>query len=238
MLDRTGTLGRRANLPETIVQEFTRLVETGAVRLGDRLPPESELAETWGVGRSSVREAFRVFQLLGVIESTPGRGTYLSNTAPLLLITDWARFTEVRAVSEILEARIILESGTVRLAADRATPEDIAQMEAALARGWAAQGDAEASVQASLDFHMAVAAAAHNETLLLTSRLLRVFYYESSRLSRRDPESYVALLRDHERILQTIKARDPDGAAELMVAHLRHGTRFLFRPGGEGAPCC
>lgn len=254
MLDRTGNLGRKVTLVETIVQEFLRLVEEGAVRPGDRIPPESELAETWGVGRSSVREAFRVFQLLGVTESAPGRGTYLANTAPLMLITDWSRYSEVKSVSGIIEARFVLESGTVRLAAERATDEDLARLQEAVDRGRAALGNAEASIQASLDFHMAVAEAAHNETLLLVSRLLRAFYYESTRLSRRDPESYQVLLRDHEAILQAVRARDPERAADLMIDHFRHGTRFIVAtsegtpaagdegvagsPGDQGPSCC
>lgn len=237
MLDRTGNLGRKVTLVETIVQEFLRLVEEGAVRPGDRIPPEHELAETWGVGRSSVREAFRVFQLLGVTESAPGRGTYLANTAPLMLITDWSRYSEVKSVSGIIEARIVLESATVRLAAERATDEDLAKLQEAVDRGRAALGNAEASIQASLDFHMAVAEATHNETLLLINRLLRAFYYESTRLSRRDPESYQVLLRDHEAILEAIRDRDPERAAELMVDHFRHGTRFIVatREGASAA---
>ena len=71
------------SVARTIVQEVARLAIEGKIKLGRKLHPESELAEIWGVARSSVREAFRVFQVLGVTEAKPGRGTTLLNAAPL-----------------------------------------------------------------------------------------------------------------------------------------------------------
>ncbi len=228
MLERFGSLPRRTSIVESIVQQLLNLVQQGVLRPGDRLPTEHELAEVWGVGRSSVREALRVFQLLGAIESRPGKGAVLANLAPLFLITDWSQFTGVASVSDILEARAVLEPAIVRLAAVRADEEDIARLRETIERGWAARDDAEAGLQARLDFHIVLMEVADNATLLLISRLLRALYYESTRLTERDPDTAPLLLRDHEEILEAIKAHDPDRAAEAMARHLRHGTRLVL----------
>src|SRR3972149_3201721 len=102
---------RRSSLPEAIVQGFARFVAEGGIKPGDRIPPENELAEAWKGGRSSVREAFRVFQLLGVVEAKPGRGTILANTAPLFALIDWSRFTGEDAIGGIGEARVAAAPG-------------------------------------------------------------------------------------------------------------------------------
>jgi len=234
MISSSGTLRgssieRPASLAAVIVDEFVRLVADGTIKIGDRLPSESELAEAWGVGRSSLREAFRMFQLLGVVESARGRGTVLVNAAPLFMLTEWSRFTGAGAVADIVEARLVLESAVVRLAAERATTDDIERVGETIARGRAAIGDSEASIQASLDFHTAVAAATGNQTLLLVTRLLRSLYHQSTYLSRRNPANYASLLQDHEQILEAIMSHDPEQAAQCTASHLRQGISFVLQ---------
>lgn len=230
------TIERRTSLPEAIVREFARFVAEGGMKPGDRIPPEGELADAWKVGRSSVREAFRVFQLLGVVEAKPGRGTILANTAPLFALTDWSRFTDADAIWDIVEARLVLEPALAGLAAERATEEDLKRMAETIERSRRSIGDPEASTQASLDFHMAVAAATQNQTLLLATRLLRSLYFESTRLTRRDVENYASLLRDHEEIYEAIKERDPERAARATEQHLRQGVSFSLRALTKGGP--
>ncbi len=233
------TIERRTSLPEAIVHEFAKFVADGGMKPGDRIPPEGELADAWKVGRSSVREAFRVFQLLGVVEAKPGRGTILANTAPLFALIDWSRFTGAEAIWDIVEARLVLEPTLASLAAERATEQDLEEIAETIERSRRAIGDREASVQASLDFHTAVAAATQNQTLLLTTRLLRSLWLESTRFTRRDPDEYSSLLRDHEEIYAAIKKRDPERAARATEQHLRQGVTFsleaLGKSGGADA---
>jgi GntR family transcriptional repressor for pyruvate dehydrogenase complex len=233
-----SAIAPRRSVPGAIIEEFVRLVAEGAIRLGDRLPPESELASTWKVGRSSIREAFGALQLLGVVEATPGRGTVLSNTAPLFALIDWSRFSRAEAISDIVEARLELEPAIARLAAERASEENLRRIEDTVARGRMSIGDAEASIQASLDFHGAVAAATRNQTLQLMTRLLRSLYFESTRHSRRDPDSYRKLLRDHEVIYEAVRAHEPERAARAVQEHLRQGISLVTKTlaeDGEGA---
>jgi GntR family transcriptional repressor for pyruvate dehydrogenase complex len=234
------SLPRGASVTETIVKEVARLAIEGKIALGQKLPPEAELAETWGVARSSVREAFRVFQMLGVTDARPGRGTLLVNTAPLFALIDWSHFTRADFIEDIVEARLVLEPMLAAMAARRADAAAIQAIQDTIDAGRRAIGNAAESIQAALDFHTAVAAAAGNETLLLTTRLLRSLYMESARTTRRDADNYHALLADHERILAAIRDRDPERAARESEAHMKHGLDIVLQrdtAAKEGCGC-
>jgi GntR family transcriptional repressor for pyruvate dehydrogenase complex len=227
------SIPRGASVAETIVKEVARQAIEGKIKLGQKLPPEGELAETWGVARSSVREAFRVFQMLGVIEAKPGRGTILVNTAPLFALIDWSHFTRPEFIKDIVGARLVLEPVLAAMAARRGDPAAIQAIQDTIDAGYRAIGDQEA-----LDFHTAVAAAAGNETLLLTTRLLRSLYQESARTTRRKPENYHALLADHERILQAIRDGDAERAARESEHHMKHGLDIVFGTDGVADAAC
>lgn len=219
---------RGASVTETIVHEVARLALDGRIKPGEKFPSEAELAENWKVARSSIREAFRVFQMLGVTAAKPGRGTILINTAPLFALIDWSHFTRAELIHDIVEARLVLEPIIAAMAARRQDGEGIRGIEKTLEAGYAALGDEVASIQAALDFHTAIAEAAGNQTLLLTTRLLRSLYQESARLTRRQPENYSTLLADHEEILRAIRAGDAERAAAASEAHMRHGLNIVF----------
>ena len=225
------SISRGVSLAGSIVHEIARLVALGKIKPGDKFPPEAELAAQMNVGRSSIREAFRVFQMLGVTEAKPGRGTILVNTAPLFALIDWSEFTRADLINDIVEARLALEPLIAAMAARRANADGIRGIEETIAAGHRAIGNEAASIQASLDFHTAVAVAAGNQTLLLTTRLLRSLYFESSRFSRRHPENYSSLLADHEQIFAAIRDRDPKAAAAASENHMQHGLQIVLDSG-------
>ncbi len=225
------SIPRGVSLAGSIVHEITRLVAAGKIKPGDKFPPEAELAAQMGIGRSSIREAFRVFQMLGVTEAKPGRGTVLINTAPLFALIDWSEFTSADLLNDIVEARLALEPLIAAMAAKRADAAGIRGIEETIEASRRAIGNEAASIQAALDFHTAVAAAAGNQTLLLTTRLLRSLYFESTRFSRRHLENYVTLLADHEDILTAIRNRDPKAAAAASENHMRHGFKIVLDSG-------
>jgi GntR family transcriptional repressor for pyruvate dehydrogenase complex len=225
------SIPRGVSLADSIVHEIARLVAVGKIKPGDKFPPEAELATQMNVGRSSIREAFRVFQMLGVTEAKPGRGTILVNTAPLFALIDWSEFSGADLINDIVEARLALEPLIAALAAKRADAAGIRGIEETIEAGRRAIGNEAASIQASLDFHTAVAVAARNQTLILATRLLRSLYFESSRFSRRYPENYAALLADHEEIFAAIRDRDPKAAAAASEKHMRHGLKIVLDSG-------
>ena len=120
------------SLPEVVFKEVQRLIADGELQPGDRLPSETEMAERFGIGRSSIREAMRALQLLGAIEVIQGKGTFVREAGILPLVVDWARISEIGVISEVMEARQFLEVLLAQLAAERATDEDIEALRNAL----------------------------------------------------------------------------------------------------------
>lgn len=222
------SIPRNASLVKSIVFEIARLVAAGKIKTGEKFPPEAMLAEQLKVGRSSIREAFRVFQILGVTEAKPGRGTVLVNTAPLFALTDWSEFTNANLINDIVEARLVLEPLIAAMAAKRADAAGIRRIKDTIEAGRRAIGNEAASIQTSLDFHTAVAEASGNQTLLLATRLLRSLYFESTRFSRRHPENYETLLADHEQIYAAIRNHDSAAASAASESHMRHGLKFVL----------
>jgi len=221
------TIPRTKPVPELILDEITRLITEGILKPGDRLPSENELAERFGVGRSSLREAMRALQLLGIIEVIQGKGTFLRQTTVLPLATDWARLSGMGLISQVMEARQIIEVAIAQLAAERATEEDIAAMRAAIRRAEEARGDSVTSGEASVEFHLALAEATHNEVLALMYKTVRDLYLETARQTQMTPGSVENRLQDHRRIMESVEQQNPELASKLMAEHIEKGRQFL-----------
>src|SRR3989475_9145520 len=116
---------------EEIVRQIKGMIAEGRLKSGDQLPPERELAEKFVVSRTSVREALRALESVGLIEIRPGEGTFVRQVpldalvGPLALVMTSQR----EAIGELFEARRVLEPAIAALAAGRATPEEIHEME-------------------------------------------------------------------------------------------------------------
>jgi len=221
------SISKPPSIPEVVLEEIQRLITEGELRPGDRLPSETELAEHFGVGRSSIREAMRVLHLLGVIEVIQGKGTFVRQPSILPLMIDWSRIAQMGVIAEVMEARQFIEVLLAQLAAERATDEDIEALRAALARSRESISNLESSVQAGVNFHLVLADAAHNQVLALMYRTIRDLYLETARQTRITPEIARDRLHDHERILQAILDRDPEAAAQAMKEHLEKAYQIL-----------
>ncbi len=220
---------RTRSVPEQILDEITRLVTEGVLKPGDRLPSEIELAESFGVGRSSLREAMQALQLLGVVQVVQGRGTFLRETHVLPLALNWARLASGDLISQIMESRQIVEVAIAQLAAERATDEDIVAIQAAIERAVESGGDPELSRRAGVDFHIALAKATHNEVLSLMYQTVWSLYIETTRRTQATPGSIRDSLLGHRQLLESIKQRNPELASQLMAEHIEKGKRSLAR---------
>jgi DNA-binding FadR family transcriptional regulator len=154
--------------PTPLVEQATcRLREqitSGEWPVGTRLPGETTLAATLGVGRSTVREALRELAGAGMVRSRQGAGVFVVATESPW---DWPDTLRRAAVGDVYEVRMLMEVQAVGLAAQRRTDADVAALRAALAnrRAAAAGGDDVAFVEADVALHVAVVAAAHNPVL-------------------------------------------------------------------------
>jgi GntR family transcriptional repressor for pyruvate dehydrogenase complex len=215
------------SIPQVVLEEIQKLIAGGQIRPGDCLPSELGLAERFRVGRSSIREAMRVLHLLGVVEVIQGKGTFVREPGILPLVVDWSRVSKMGVTSEVMEARQFMEVLLAQLAAERATGEDIETLRQSLQHSEATLSNMETNIRAGVDFHLALADAAHNQVLALMYRTIRDLYLEIARRTRITPEIARDRYHDHEHLLQAVINHDPEAAAQAMKEHLDKAYQIL-----------
>ncbi|MFB7916631.1 FadR/GntR family transcriptional regulator [Streptomyces sp. NPDC056061] len=154
---------RPSPLVEQATHHLREQITGGHWPVGTRIPGETTLARTLGVGRSTVREAIRALAALGLLQSRQGAGVFVIADHAA---EDWPTRLRRASVADVYEVRMLIEVEAARLAALRRTDEDLATLDAALTarRAAGAGGDAE-FVEADIALHAAVVAAAHNPVL-------------------------------------------------------------------------
>jgi len=209
----------RSTLVPQVIAQLQAQITSGEWAVGTRLPPEPELAATLGVGRNTLREAVLALVHAGLLERRQGSGTYVVGAHELAGAV--ARRVADAHLAEVLEVRRAFEVEAARLASLRRTPPNLVALDGALATREAAwrSGDAAAFVEADVVLHQTVVAAAHN-------RILAELYADFSSAIRSTladqvgpdltPERYV----DHGRLVEAIRAGDPDRAAAEAGAFL------------------
>jgi GntR family transcriptional repressor for pyruvate dehydrogenase complex len=191
------------------------------------------LAAKLGVSRLTVREAMRTLEARGLLETRRGRVPTVAAPSGAL-VGDFFKSAirrDPRAALELVEVRMALEAHIAALAAQRATRTALAQSEMALAAMWEAEDDSSAFNEADVRFHESLAAATGNRLLFwiieafaepLHEGRLKSFAGHLARGGTTAP-----LIRQHEKILDAVKARDAQGAAEAMRRHLRETEKDL-----------
>lgn len=208
-----------------------------SMRPGDRLPSERRLTEAMGVGRSAIREAISALEVLGVVETRAGSGTYLrASTSELLPQTlSWSLLVDQDATEDLAVVRGALERSAAQEAARTPAADQVARLEELVAAQEAARGDAAAYIEADMAFHQHLAAMAGNPilaALLSTSRsLLRVWFERGVE----DPADIDVAIREHRAVCEAIAARDPQAAASAMESHMRTAAERLVRTPVDGA---
>jgi GntR family transcriptional regulator, transcriptional repressor for pyruvate dehydrogenase complex len=212
---------------EIVRGRIQQMIETGELKPGDRLPAERELAEHFKVSRASLRAALHSIAGMGLLQFRHGSGTYITDGPPVLddgplsLLARLHGFTD----DEMFEARRQLEVGVAGLAAERATKEDIAKLQACIAGMAATLESPRKYLVHDVDFHRAVAVASKNPILgSLVEMVSGVLYRQRSRTvaHARDLASSLTM---HRRIAKAIATRDCERAREAMNQHLLQAQR-------------
>jgi GntR family transcriptional repressor for pyruvate dehydrogenase complex len=213
-----------SRLYEQIVQQIEDSIVKGALKPGDQLPAERELAQQFGVSRTAVREAVKTLREKGLVEAYSGRGTFITNGTSNSIrqsLDRLMKFGQSEGSMHLAEVRSILEPEIAALAAGRIEEQHLVAMREAVAVMDQARHDPEAYIEADLDFHLALAEAAANPVILslidsivgvLREQRLRIFQVEGG------PDRGQI---HHKRILAAIEKRDPGKAREAMRAHLQ-----------------
>ncbi len=213
-----------ARLYEQIVDQIESEVLSGKLRYGDRLPTERDLAEQFGVSRTAVREAVKALREKGLVQSYPGRGTFITDNTARSVRHSLGFIMKIGAVegsTNLTETREILEPEIAMLAATRATADHIAAMRAAVATMDEALDDADAFIEADLAFHLALARATQNAFIpALLDPIVDLLREHRTRTFNTEGAPKRGQLH-HKRILDAVERRDPEAARDAMRAHLR-----------------
>jgi GntR family transcriptional repressor for pyruvate dehydrogenase complex len=218
---------KRTRLYEEVIEQILGLIKNGSLSPGDRLPTERELAGRLNVSRTSVREALRSMEMMGYIESRVGinGGTFIKEftiddiIGPLTRLLNSYKKTE--SVFEFIEARIILESATAKLAARRRDEEDIRQIHETLLFMEREIEKGQIGLVGDHNFHVAVAKSTHNQVLMKIANMLEGLLADSRRATLEIPGIPREALDDHRNILEAIRKKSEKEAVALMKAHLR-----------------
>lgn len=211
---------------EEIAEQLRKLVSTGKLLPGDRLPSERELAERLQVSRASVREALSALEMMGLLEVRSGEGTYIRNVnidsvvAPIA----WVLSLEKDTIVQLMEVRKILESQAVSLAAERAVDAEIREMAEALEMMRQDLEAGQIGEVADIRFHFAITRATHNAILIRIMNSISDTMQQTLKISRsklyNSKEILERLYQEHTAILNAIRAHDPEKACECMLSHL------------------
>jgi GntR family transcriptional repressor for pyruvate dehydrogenase complex len=217
----------------TIVAHVRALINRGTLGPGARLPAERQLARQVGVSRPTVRAGLRTLAALGVVRSRRGSGTYIPDGPPTLGVEALTFVAALHNFSgdDFSEARRILEVAAAGLAAERATPEQLATLADEVAGLFASMTDRQVFLVHDINFHRSLAAASGNPIIASLVEMVSALYYERRRATaeRAVDRDLHAAADAHRRIYQAVRGRDAERARRLMNDHLVEARAYQLR---------
>jgi GntR family transcriptional regulator, transcriptional repressor for pyruvate dehydrogenase complex len=216
---------------------YTRVAEQlqahilNELKPGDMLPPERELVHMFGVSRSSIRDAIRRLETVGLLEPRQGVGTVVRDisvdtvVAPVTSVLLQKR----KAINELIDVRMIIEPALARRAAQHATAEQIAEMRAILDRQDEKVARGELATEEDTAFHYAIATAANNSVMLKLVHVLMDYLRETRERSLEVGGRQEKSLAGHRRILTALEQGDAAAAEAAMRRHLLEIDKIILQ---------
>jgi DNA-binding FadR family transcriptional regulator len=223
---------RKQRVFEVICDQVRQQLRDRSLKPGDKLPAERALAAELGVGRNAVREALRTLEIMGLVELRNGvkGGAFIGPGDPETVTRSLGDLVQLGSLSldQLTEARREIARTVTHLACRRATEADLAELAANIdaAERLTAAGHLEDKAVLNIDFHNILARATGNPVLALIMDPLTDLV---DRLSRQvDADETEEIIRSRRRFLALLRARDAEGAAAEMDAHLKRLHRLYL----------
>jgi len=211
-------------LVQQAAEHLTERIVNGELSPGDYLPPEQELCQMLGIGRSTLREAMGILESKGLLERQRGVGVRIIDgilqaaSSTLQLVMKWRRIS--LSSEDLYDVRRLYEIQAAAWAAERATQEEIAALGAACDKLRAAREDIAAFVEADMEFHLALARATHNSAVLLLMETVIGFLKETAVSTLNACFEAPRRIELRQRVFEVIKERNPAKASKAMAAYL------------------
>ena len=212
------------------IEKIKAMITSGALRAGDRLPKEADLAAALGLSRNSLREAVRALALVNILDVRRGDGTYVTSLEPHILLEALnfiVDFHRDDTVLEFLQVRRILEPAATAMAAERISPEEVKGLQALL-DSLGSNPDPEELVEKDMEFHRRIVVSAGNSVLAsllesMSGPMTRARVWrgitQTGTLTR--------TLAEHRAILDALTARDPETARAWATVHIAGVEQWL-----------
>lgn len=212
-----------SRLYEQVIEQIEKQISEGKLKLGDRLPSERELTTKMGVSRSTLREAFRILESQGIIETKPGGGRYLREVVNNEHINESESIiAELKkaAIIDLLDVREALELKMVELACYRIKDEEIEELENLLKEAMRDKNFRQDGP--NYDFHISLAEYTKNIVILNFMKLNLNIIKQAREMSFKNKQNFLDAQREHFEILHAIKLRDVSLAKQKTIYHLEN----------------
>jgi len=220
---------RQATLSSQVAEQIQQLILSRDLKPNDRLPTERELGETFEVSRTVIREAIRTLEARGLVVSQTGSGTYVRAMQGKDVASSLGMFINTQrkpfSLDALMEVRLVLEIEMVKLAAQRATEENIKQLENNLEMMCQTISDPDEFSKWDLEFHLVLADACNNQLFGIILEPLTESLFELIWTGTATPGAAQEACQYHRDILDCIKKRDSECAVKIMRAHLDQAYR-------------
>lgn len=219
---------------EQVVDQIKNMIADGTLKRGDKLPSERELVEQLKVSRTSIREALRSLEIIGLVECKQGEGNFIKKSfedslfEPLSVMFMLEESNE----SEILEIRRIIEVETAALAAKRITDEELAYLNS-LINSFRETDDENCAAKIDKDFHYGIAKASRNYLIMnilnAISSLMDSFIKDARSKIISAEKNKSLLINQHDNIYKGLLSREPSKAANAMREHLDFTIKYMIK---------
>ena len=222
----------RVSVTDAVVESIRDLIAGDEFAIGSKLPTESEFCDKLGVGRSTIREAFRVLQAMGLVELRPGKGAFVRHKTMdgQETIRQWFSDNKTQ-VDELMELRMGIEPLAAKLAIARGSAKQLNQIRSIHLEFCKAVKENDVIKMATLDesFHDAIMEASNNRLLKKTGKLLADALMEYRTRSFAVTENMTHAMMPHQRILDSILAKNEKEAVAAMLEHLEISLKDMNR---------
>jgi GntR family transcriptional regulator, transcriptional repressor for pyruvate dehydrogenase complex len=220
---------QRKTVVTTAMERMKELIASGQFKINERIPPEQELADMFGIARSSMREVIKTLHYLGVLESQTGRGTYVCNRDKISTeALTWSILLGENSIFEMIQLREVLEQAGIQTLEEslKSDPSSVAELLAELERETenmkkaVEYRDIEALILADYSFHGAFIKGSKNTLFTAIYQTLKAFMHEVIKNTYRET-NFEKVVAEHVEFVDTIKSGNIRRTIEIHRAHIK-----------------
>jgi GntR family transcriptional regulator, transcriptional repressor for pyruvate dehydrogenase complex len=226
---------KKTRVAEEIADRIRVLMLDGTLPPGRALPGERVLAARFGVSRGSVRDAFRMLETIGLLETRHGQGTFPRELDVTRLVAPFASILTYRQDlrEELLDVRRMFEPAVAGAAAARVTDEDLADLQRILDTQRRKLKAGGSTLIEDTAFHAVLARATRNRVVMHIMETLNDLLVESRKLTLKQKGRPERSIRGHEAVVDALRRRDPEAAAQAMHRHIDQIAELFRQTDGE-----